>query len=432
MPNRTILMILLLCAAAAFAAAYHFFNKPVERFDWTDSRPRKAYSENNDEPYGARIFYTLLHDYFPGQKFEEIEEALPETLKKARGAYVFIGAGMGLDSLGAQSLVEFVARGNTALLISKSVPENLLEILRAPFCETEDRPGYGTVWLTDTARLSLSIPDESAQKAYRFFYADQNEAAEYRWRYLDEDVFCEDAPFAPLGRINDNQINFFAFWYGDGVFLVHTNPIAFSNFHLLRPEGRRYAEGVLSHLPEGPVYWDIVSRRQEASPNGRQANDRDFPDRHPLVFILKQPALAWAWYLLAGLAAAYLLFRAKRRQRVIPVLPKNENSSYEFISTIANLHFLDKNCRGICIESMKLFVAQLRERYGLALTLDPKTQLPRLDDDQVQRLARITETPETQIRALFTQYRNAIQYETTEQMMVDLHLAIERFLKTAK
>lgn len=432
MPNRTAILIILLCAAAAAAAAYRFFYKPAETFDWTDSKPRSAYSEKNDEPYGARIFYTILQNYFPGKKIQEVKENIPKTLKNARGSYVFIGAGMRLDSLGAQSLAEFVERGNTVLLISNSAPENLLKILRAPFCETPGRLDYVSIWLSDTLRFSLSSPDESAQKAYRFFYADQNKAAEYRWRYLDEDAFCANAPFAPLGRINDQRINFFAFRYGDGVFLLHTTPLAFSNFHLLRPEGRRYAEAVLSHLPEGPVYWDVASRRQVASPNGRQANSRDFPDRHPLVFILKQPALAWAWYLLAGLAGAYLLFRAKRRQRIIPVLPKNENSSYEFISTIANLHFLDKNCRGICIESMKLFVAQLRERYGLAPTLDPRTQLPRLEDDQLQRLARITEIPEAQIHALFNQYRQAIQAETTEQMMVDLHLAIERFMQTAK
>lgn len=431
MPNRASIIIFLLCAAAAAAAAHRFFYKPAEKFDWTDSKPRSAYSEKNEEPYGARIFYAILQNYFPEKKIREVKENIPKTLKNARGSYVFIGTGMRLDSLGAQSLAEFVKRGNTALLISNRAPENLLNILRAPFCETPGRLGYVSVWLSDTLRFSLSSPDESAQKSYRFFYAAQNEVAEYQWRYLDEDVFCAEAPFTPLGWMNDQGINFVAVEYGAGVFLFHTTPLAFSNFHLLRPEGRRYAEAVLSRLPEGPVYWDVASRRQAAS-YSRQANSRDFPDRHPLVFILKQPALAWAWYLLAGLAGAYLLFRAKRRQRVIPVLPKNENSSYEFISTIANLHFLDKNCRGICIESMKLFIAQLRERYGLAPTLDPQTQLPRLEDEQLQRLARITEIPEAQIRALFNQYRQAIQSETTEQMMVDLHLAIERFMQTAK
>ncbi|HNM27256.1 MAG TPA: hypothetical protein PKL15_17555, partial [Saprospiraceae bacterium] len=148
--------------------------------------------------------------------------------------------------------------------------------------------------------------------------------------------------------------------------------------------------------------------------------------------MLQQPALAWTWYLLLGLAGVYIVFRARRRQRIIPVLPKNENSSYEFITTIANLHFRDRNYRGLCLQSMKLFLAQVRERYGIIAPMDSGTGTPRVDGEFFRRLSEHSEVPESQIRDIFTQYNNTVQYEPTEAMMVDLYLSMEAFFKKAK
>jgi hypothetical protein len=212
-------------------------------------------------------------------------------------------------------------------------------------------------------------------------------------------------------------------------------PIAFSNYHLLRKDSRQYAESILSFLPKGNIYWDAYSRVPEMVArrrNQRRGYSRQLPSEHPLSYILQQRSLAWAWYLLLGLAAAYLVFRAKRRQRVIPVVAKNENSSYEFISTIANLHFREKNYQNLCVQNMRLFLAQLRDRYGLVTQLDADSLKPRIDSAFVQRLSQVSEVPEQQIQAIFTQYTAAIQYDPTEEMMVQLHLSMEAFFKRAK
>jgi hypothetical protein len=267
-----------------------------------------------------------------------------------------------------------------------------------------------------------------------YFFAVQNRPQTYNWHYIESYAFCDSLPQFPLGYVNGNSINFASFPCGKGRFLLHTTPLAFSNFSLLRPETRPYAEGVWSHLSEGNIYWDAVSRVPESvgrRRNGSMSN-RGLADEHPLTFILKQPALAWAWYLLAGTAGLWLLFRAKRRQAIIPVLKKNENSSYEFIGTIANLHFREKNYQSLSEQEMKLFLAQLRERYGLVAPIDNQTQLPRTDDDFFRKLAAVSEVPEAVARNIFEQYSASVRYQPTEQMMIDLHLAMEGFLRKAK
>lgn len=267
------------------------------------------------------------------------------------------------------------------------------------------------------------------------YYARQNQVAPYNWSYIESHFFCENLPQRPLGYLDESLINFAEFPHGKGRFLLHTTPIAFSNYLLLRDAPRKYAERILSYLPEGNIYWDSYSRVPEMIARRRNRNSgfsRQLPAEHPFSYILQQPPLAWAWYLLLGLAGVYLVFRAKRRQRIIPVLPKNENSSYEFISTIANLHFREKNYRNLCVQNMRLFLAQVRDRYGLIAQLDQDSLNPRMDEAYLERLSQVSEVSLKQIQNIFTQYAATVQYEPTEDMMVDLHLAMERFFEQAK
>jgi hypothetical protein len=184
-----------------------------------------------------------------------------------------------------------------------------------------------------------------------------------------------------------------------------------------------YLSEILAGLQPGNLYWDAAS--QAPAQDQKEA-------ANPLTYILRQPALAWAWYLLVILSVLWVFFRGKRRQRIIPILAQNENSSYEFIRTIAHLHFKKRNYRGQCGIQMRLFLAQLRERYGFSVMFDPAFQLPKTDEAFFTRLASVSEVPAADIRAIFIQYSNTQQYEPNEMMMLSLHAAMEKFWKAAR
>lgn len=434
--NRNPYILIGLAVVGLLVLFYYWFGGGP-KFDWNESSwSRKSYKETNDQPYGTQLAHRLLKQYFPGKKFTDIYKDLATELwvdTTGQSNYVFIGEGMYLDSLSTQRLLDFVNAGNTALLMSKTIPFDLMS-MHLYYSECDAEIGWDDYATREDSFMRPSLLEPALRGAQRpsVFFARQNKPESYTWSYIENRHFCDSLPQRALGYLNDSLVNFADFPYGKGHFLLLTTPIVFSNFHLLRPEVRQYAAGVLSHLKEGPVYWDGYSRVPEQVARRRNGTDRGLPEEHPLSFILKYPALAWAWYLLLGLAGAYLLFRAKRRQRIIPVLPKNENSSYEFISTIANLHFRERNYHGLCMQSMKLFLAQVRERYGLVAPISPESNLPRLDNDFVARLSRVSEVPESQVQLIFTQYSNALRYQTTEEMMVEFHLATEAFFKKAK
>lgn len=378
-PNRKPLYFAALAVLLLAGGFYYFYDDGKPKYNWSESSWQKkdGYSEKNVQPYGANIAHRLLKNYFPGKQLvdlqNDIASELPADSVGHGDNYVFIGEALYMDSLGTDRLLKFVEAGNTAFISSKTIPFDLMNYVYFDECEDAPWGDYGSVEDTQ-ALVSLRTPT-LPDSLVRYYFAVQNKPVSYRWNHIEHYAFCDSLPQFPLGYLNRQWVNYAAFPYGKGRFLLHTTPLAFTNFSLLRTETRPYVEGVLSHLSEGNIYWDAVSRVPESV--GRRRNgsmgNRNLDDEHPLTFILKQKALAWAWYLLAGTTALWIFFRAKRRQAIIPVLKKNENSSYEFIGTIAHLHFREKNYLSLSEQGMKLFLAQIRERYGLVAHVDAET-----------------------------------------------------------
>lgn len=434
MRNRFYLLLSFLALLAAGGLIYwiNARQNSQTRFDWQEGGLGKAYKETNEQPYGTQVLFQLLKTYFPGRQLhvlqKDVASELPEAVSPV-GNYVFVGEGLFMDSLGTQRLLDFVSAGNTALLSSKAVPFDLMFRLYFRQCGEVEWVDYARL---DTGRVVLHLTAPAISPAsVPCFLAFKNEERPYSWNFIESDFFCDSLPQRPLGFLNTTRVNFAVFPYGKGKFLLHTTPLAFSNFHLLRQDGQAYAEGVLSYLQEGDIYWDAVSRVPESFVLWRNSQ-RSLPDESPLAYLLAQPPLAWSWYLLLGLAGCYLLFRAKRRQRTIPVLPRNENSTFEFINTIANLHFRERDFRSLSQQSMKLFLAQIRERYNLVIPLHPDTGQPRLDPDILSRLSQMSEVPQQEIHDIFQKFAANVQFEPDETMAVELYLAMEKFSQKAR
>jgi hypothetical protein len=426
-------------ALALLLAAFYFGQKRAKpRFDWQESSwTKKGYSETSDQPYGTQVARRLLDAYFSNKKCVNIEKKVAVELPKEGASfpanYVFVGEGMYMDSLDTRCLLDFVAAGNTALISSKSIPFDLMTFVYFSECPNaiwSDYDSHNDTLTRLSLRTPVLVPDTIPLQ-----FVQQNRRRAYNWHYIGTQFFCDSLSHVPLGYLDDTFVNFAVFPHGKGRFLLHTTPLAFSNYALTQSDGKTYLEGVLSHLPAGDIYWDAVSRVPEAVSrrrNGSRYDGGGLEDEHLLSFILKQPALAWAWYLLAGLTGVWLLFRAKRRQRIIPVLPKNENTSYEFISTIAQLHFREEDFFNLCVQNMRLFFSDVRERYNLSVPFDNQTKMYQVNDVFVRQLTMASQVPEAQIKDLFRQYEAAVRFQPLEHMAVELHQSIERFWAAAK
>ncbi|MFN4080982.1 MAG: DUF4350 domain-containing protein [Saprospiraceae bacterium] len=429
--------VLILFAAAILGGILWAWYARQNRYNWNEApENRKAYSANYDQPYGALVLRRLVERSFPNRETRTLSQKISQSLPPSSnqpGSYLFIGGALHSDSADLCRLLQFVKSGNTALIISRGVPDALWDsLLNEPgLCPAVHR-GEGRYDHAFGSSVAASLEQPEGVRSPEFFYLRGRDTLPTHWKVFDPHLFCEWSEPIAIGRLDGFYVNFAEFPFGKGRILMHTNPLFFSNFHLIRPEVRTYAEGVLSWLPEGDVYWDEFSRRNTLADDSGSPSRRNFDEFSPLAYILAEPALAWAWYLLVAGALLWVIFKGRRRQRITPILPRNENSSYAYISAIARLHFLYSDYRNLCFQTMRIFLLRVRERYGLTHTLHPQTHVWPHDPEFVKRLALTSEIPQQQIESLINLYNQCMREYANADRTTALYSAIEFFFKKAR
>jgi len=148
--------------------------------------------------------------------------------------------------------------------------------------------------------------------------------------------------------------------YGKGMLYVHTNPILFTNFYLKNKNGLAYTEHALSVLSNEKIYWDEFSKLPSGGSNIE--NRKEY-----LKYILSVESLKWAWYLLLSTTLLFLIFKSKRKQRIIPVIEQVTNTSIEYVNTTGRLYAQIGNHRKLIQLNMRLFVSMIQQKYGITL-----------------------------------------------------------------
>lgn len=400
-------------------------------FSW-----RETYDETSKEPYGAYVFYELLKNEYAGDKFTAITDSLVVALpiedenSSVKSDYIFVGSAMFTDSASTQTLLSFVEKGNNAFISSKSIPYDLMSYIYDDACNEIYWDDYASV-RDSAAVFNVLHPNLRDEENIRFKYYKQFSPVKYNWNYIDPNVFCEEEnSLVELGQMNDFYPNFARVLYGEGFFYLHTTPMAFSNFSLQEEQSLAYAEKVISHLDGEKVYYDThnrisegVSRRRNERENWMQ--NRTFSNESELSYILSQPSLRWAWYLTLALVLFYLVFRAKRQQRIIPVTEPNRNTSLEFVGTVGQLYFQQGNHQKLARQKFKLWQSFIRDKYRISAK--------ELDEEFVKKLAAKSDVPPSDIQTILQQY-NIIQGATGIQQhtLIDFHGVVENFYKKCK
>src|SRR5690606_6123684 len=82
-------------------------------------------------------------------------------------------------------------------------------------------------------------------------------------------------------------------------------------------------------------------------------------------FVLSQVPLRWAYYLLVVSILLFVFFRAKRKQRIIPVLEPLKNTSVAFAKTIGSLYYEHRDYSNVIRKKIVYFLEQIRATYYL-------------------------------------------------------------------
>ena len=394
---------LLLLPAIIGWSAWQFSGTAAFR-DWQIRQQnswRKSFDPKSKHAYGTYVLFEMLKRHFDPDFTvlkDSLQHSLPASGSSSQPAnYVFLGEELDLDSAGAEALVDFISQGNQATIISNGLPYTFTQYWLSSLDTCEEN----YYWLDyfpvfDTA---VTIKVNGLETPYRFHHRIRNRLRLYEWQYLGDIEICGALlEHKVLATMNDSVPIFAEFPIGYGKLYLHTVPLTFTNYFAVTPAGFEYLTESLQHLGKGPVYWDQFNHMVWNGPSSFSPPNKSIGTESPLEYILSQPSLTWAWYIIVALGLFYLLFRTKRQQRIIPVLRPNTNTSLEFISTIGRLYFLQDNHKMLCQLKMKLFLASVRDHYHLATD--------QLDEQFVQKLAAKSEVKSEVLKKIVTFHQN--------------------------
>ena len=184
--------------------------------------------------------------------------------------------------------------------------------------------------------------------------------------------------------------------YGKGEVIFVSSPLLFTNYGMLEGNTFVYIFRLMSYLADLPVYRTEAYVKTDAMLVAEQSPFREF---------IKRPPLRWALYLALLGVVLFMIFTARRRQRVIPIMSKPANRSLEFIQLIGTLYYQRKDHVDLVRKKFKLFAEELRKTAGVDIS-DVNT-----DDSEYLLLAEKTGMNCDRLKKVIRQIRLVLHSE---------------------
>jgi hypothetical protein len=365
-----VIIVLILCAYL-----YAEYKRPPV-IDWN---PTLSYTDKI--PYGTFIVFNQLKELFD-EKPEVLRIPVYDKVNNSEDSgevYILIAGKISTTGTDEKELLEYISRGNTVLMasenFSKSLQDTLKFALKSVFYTDMDK---------DSVSLHLVNPNFGKQVSY------------HMQKHTVDGYFSEfdTLKTTVLGMSNMDKVNFIRFKIGNGYLLLHSAPMAFTNYFMLTDNNSRYIEQALSYLPEvaTAVYWDEYYKIGRGGPTT------------PLRVILSKPPLKAAYFLALASIILFIIFQSKRRQRIIPIIEKPRNATMDFVETVSRVYYNQQNHRNIALKKVTYLLDNIRSRYAL--------QTQHLDDAFEQRLAQKSGVPIQQVRDMVNMIHRVRSNET--------------------
>lgn len=336
--NSKLKLIILGLVVLLGVVIYLDYNKP-KLIDWNET-----YDLKDKIPFGMYVFNKEAPKLFKGDTIKKINKTLYEFLRpqynfdslvedyKVKGTVLTINESFPIDDESCDELLIFVSRGNNAFISSKNLSTKLMDSLKIDIKEDFDMANKTDIWLANKSfgvekqELDLGLSATSFSK-------------------IDT---LNTTVLGYQGTENKKKINYIKVKFYDGFFYLHLQPAVFTNYNLLKNKKYNYTQNVLSYIPKSTIFW--LSKLQ----NGENISNSK------LRFIFSQPALKWAWLLFLFGMLLFMIFNAKRKQRIVPILAPLPNTSVDFTKTIANLYYQERDYQNIINKKIVFFLEKIR------------------------------------------------------------------------
>ncbi len=370
----------------------------------------ETYSYRDKNPFGSSVAKNITENYFSRSKTRNIFSSfslMPVDLEDSNNLYISISKKFFPSEDDVQNMLNYMYSGNTIFISASEFDTSLTNKL---FCSVVN---FNSVFnnipaVYDTTMLSLSPLIAPDQKQYSYYF------------YPFANYFSKlDVANSRMISFNQSgEPNGFVLFGLRGKFILQCEPRAFSNYFLLKEDNHRYLTNILNIIPTpANIYWDnyYQTNRKARKPQSGSA----------LGEILKYPSLRAAFWIFLGILLLYIIFNLKRKQRIIPVIKSNENSSVAFTETISRLYLQQKDHKGLADKMIIYFYDHIRTTYFIQKSGNTA--------ENIISLSRKSGVPEEKVSSLFQTIED-IQQKTdiSEQELLLLNQKIQQFFKSRK
>lgn len=397
-------------------------------------------------PYGSYIAYHSLSYYFPaariealskGFRYESIEGNMVYHNNDSAAILVLNGLSFYATDNEVDNLLHFVRQGNELFLICNTLDAKLANRLG---CERMDgdsdeelpvsdfNPGKRNIaalkMISDTNK-TYGMNGRSLQGYFTLSETTDTmqsqtvgiTGADTAVDYIERNPVTvnsdepEDAAKPDILSRGPKGPNLIRYRIGSGHITLLATPLALSNYFLLQKDNRHYADQIWHTFPANisSIYWNDYFKRRIK----------------PASFwaLFDHPATGAALAIALITLLLYVLFEAKRRQAIIPVVPKLENSSVSFVETVGRLYYNKGNHRNLAEKMVQHYLEWVRTHYYLNTN--------QINEIFIQQLTIKSGLPEMVVREM-VRLVHEVRIDNVaidEAYLYHLHNTIQQFYK---
>jgi len=313
-----------------------------EVVDW-----RKNFDVNEKSPFGLFVFNREAKDLFKNnlKKIDVTAYDYYNENKKKPHNIVVIESEIDIESW--NRILDEVSNGSDAMVIMEKMPK-----------EISDSIGFYDSQISFEDINALKLTDKKYQND--FIKLDKFPSGR-GFSYIKPGV---QVLGKTVEKKNDDQANFIKAKFGKGNIYVHCEPLFLTNYYLLKSGNTKYAQDVFSYLDDRETLWFVEANTKES--------------RFFMRFILGNPALKYAWWLLLAGLILFIFFNAKRKQRIVPIIEPLKNTSVDFVKSIGNLYLQEGDFHDMMAKKAQYFLNKVR----LDLLIDTQN----LDEEFAKKL----------------------------------------------
>ena len=308
----------------------------------------RNYKLDYKNPYDLYIFNHELKNLVPDQTVERVISSPYEYIEEQTDTVTYFVIKHRMYDIGDSILLEEVKKGNNLFVSSEMFFRGFTDSLGIKYLETDN--DY-LLKKQDVLRLSLMGKHRNNAK----FTLKQSENS-----YAFTSADTANTTLLGTQKLENGKIypNFLKIKYGKGFVYIHNQPQVFTNVALLDSmSSAEYIAQMMALIPKDkPIVWFVAG----------QSINTDVPVTDTsLSVVFRYPALRAVWLIVIYGLLVYILFNAKRMQRIVPVIKPLRNTSIEFVQTIANLYFLHGDMTNIVHKKIIYFLDRVRTQYHL-------------------------------------------------------------------